>query len=150
MILVKIDNIHISSTLITELSNQSNSRFPEESCATLFGRIEGEISFNSHVTKIIELKNIVHSEVEFRWDEMEFYHHCVTQAKDRLSLVGIFHSHPNDPYISGYDRDIIRHTGKLYPELVWVVYGNKTRTFKAFSLINTNRIDEIPIITRHN
>jgi proteasome lid subunit RPN8/RPN11 len=81
---------------------------------------------------------------------MEFYTHCLEQSKEGLSFVGVFHSHPNDPDISGYDRDVIRNTGKLYPELVWIVYGNQSQTFKAFALLDTNQFEEIPIISRHN
>jgi len=147
---MKIKNLHISNSLLASLTQLSKSCFPEESCAVLFGHIEGEISLELYVTKMIELKNIVHSNVEFRWDDMEFYNHCIQQAKDGLSFVGVFHSHPNDPYISGYDRDVIKNIGKLYPELVWIVYGNRTQTFKAFTLLHTNRFEEIPIESRHN
>ncbi len=150
MLLMKIEKIHISNSLIASLTQLSESCSPEECCAVLFGHIIGETTLELHVTRIIELKNIVHSSVEFRWDDMEFYTHCLQQAKEGLSFLGVFHSHPNDPYISGYDRDVIKNIGKLYPELVWVVYGNRTHTFKAFTLLHTNRFNEIPILSRHN
>ena len=147
---MNIKNLLIYKSVLEELITLSKANYPEESCAILFGKIEVHASLEIHVTKKIELQNIVHSDIEFRWDDMEFYNHCLQQSKDGLSFVGVFHSHPNDPYISGYDRDVIRNIGKLYPELVWIVYGNKTYTFKAFRLLHTNQFEEISIITQHN
>jgi [CysO sulfur-carrier protein]-S-L-cysteine hydrolase len=147
---LRISNVLIASTSINILEQLSAQCFPEESCAILFGSIQGEKLLEIQVTKIVELHNIVHSPVEFRWDEMEFYQHYLTQKKAGLSFVGVFHSHPNEPYISRYDKIIISNTGKLYPELVWIVYGNKTHTFKAFVLARSRQIIEIPIIKRHN
>lgn len=147
---MNIKHIIIPKSQLTELAELSKDHYPEESCAILFGQIEGQNSLETHVIKMIELQNIVHSHVEFRWDDMEFYTHCLEQSKSGLSFVGVFHSHPNDSYISGYDREVIKNIGKLYPELVWIVYGNQTQTYKAFILLHTNQFEEVSIISRHN
>ena len=147
---LRSSKITIPKSLIEELKQISKTRYPEEACAILFGNIsKGDVQ-EIKISKVIELRNIVHSPVEFRWDEMEFYHHCLEQKKEALSFVGVFHSHPDKPYISEYDEDIILQTGKLYPELVWIVYGNQTQTFKAFIRISSTTINEIPINSRHN
>ena len=144
---MKIKQIHLSRKLQNDLSLLSKSRYPEESCAILFGKIENEIIPISRVTKILELQNITHSQVEFQWDDIEFYNQIVTHQKQGLQLVGIFHSHPHDPNFSDYDRAVIQNTGKLYPELIWVIYGNTTDTFNAVILSQMHHIKKIPIIS---
>jgi proteasome lid subunit RPN8/RPN11 len=141
-----IQKILISKTLLEELSALSKSRYPEESCAVLFGNIKHNSFLSYVVTKISKLNNMTHSSVEFRFDEMELYTHWRENKKVGLSLLGIFHSHPDDAYISRYDKIVILNTGKLYPELVWVVYGNQSHLFKAFILYQTRQIKEIPIM----
>ena len=140
------EKISLTNTLLVELSTLSKSRYPEESCAALFGTIKHSNPPSYTVTKISALNNITHSRVEFRLDEMELYTQWREHENEGLSLLGIFHSHPDDAYISRYDKLVILNTGKLYPELVWVVYGNQSHLFKAFILYRTNRIKEIPII----
>ena len=128
-----------------QLVEISQAKYPNESCAVLFGSIKNHPKTIFTVTNVAELTNIVHSSVEFRVDELELY--SVWKAQNELGkfLLGIFHSHPDDAYLSGYDKDTIKNVGKLYPDLVWVVFGNKTRNFRAFVKNDTNII-EIPLI----
>lgn len=142
---MQLSKISIPATLLTRLSHLSQSRYPEESCAALFGEHMGINSLNCIVTKISELINITHSAVEFQLDEMELYSHWRINENEGLSLLGIFHSHPDEAYVSQYDKRVIVNTGKLYPELVWVVYGNQSQIFKAFRLHDNTRIKEILI-----
>ncbi len=144
---MKIEKIHISKSLQNELSYLSKSIYPLESCAILLGEIGREINPISRVTKVVELHNITQSQVEFRWDDIEFYNQIIANQKEGLVLVGIFHSHPHDPNFSEYDRAVIENTGRLYPELVWLIYGNSTKTFKAVILQRKHLIVEIPIIS---
>ena len=69
--------IRLPEELKNELSSISESRYPEESCAILFGIIENKTPIISSVTKIVELENLTHSQVEFRWDDIEFYNQIV-------------------------------------------------------------------------
>ena len=140
-------NLILTKSLKNDLSQISKSRYPEESCAALFGTITVETQRIFKINIAIELRNIVHSPTEFRIDELELYHHCVSQSKENFSLLGIFHSHPNDAYISQYDRTTIINVGILYPDLIWVVFGNRSNKFKAFHLENAKKIKEISIPT---
>ena len=69
----------------------------------------------------------------------------LSKSKENLSLLGIFHSHPDDAYISRYDRTTIVNVGTLYPDLIWIVYGNRSNEFKAFFLEKANKIKAISI-----
>ncbi|MBN2154726.1 MAG: Mov34/MPN/PAD-1 family protein [Candidatus Lokiarchaeota archaeon] len=138
--------LNISRDLQMKLMHISRSHYPQESCAALFGRKDSSDDDTYYAEAVVELHNVIHSSVEFQIDEMELFHQCIAYDKKKLLLIGIFHSHPDDAYVSTYDRVTIQHIGKLYPYLVWVIFGNQTVQMKAYILQKKTQVKEIPII----
>ena len=135
----------LSSVLQQQLIAISKSRYPHECCAVIFGRIKNYGEKIYEIEQIIEMENFAHSSVEFRIDELELYSTIKQGEELGLTLLGIFHSHPDDAYLSSYDCRTIEKISILYPNWVWVVYGNQSHSLKAFFFKVKDHFVELPI-----
>ena len=138
-----------SLVLTQELQQQliqiSKTQLPNESCAVLFGNIIVNDEVFYEAIQIVEMENFAHSSVEFKIDELALYSAIKRSEEFGLKLLGIFHSHPDDAYLSNYDRRTIEKISALYPEWIWVVYGNQSRSLRAFFLKKNHQFVELPI-----
>ncbi len=135
----------LSPELHQQLITLAKSWYPHECCAVIFGKIKNNREIVYEMVQIIEMENFAHSSVEFRIDELDLYSAIKQGAASGLTLLGIFHSHPDDAYLSGYDRRTIRKISVMYSDWIWVVYGNLSRSLKAYVFKNMSQFAELPI-----
>ena len=135
--------VGLQKIIITEsqkkiLSNHAINEKPNESCAILFGIIDGQKTI---VEEIFLTKNIDESPINFTISNEQLIK-CYKTAEDKkMEVVGIFHSHPNsEAYPSGTDKKFM-HSNPV----VWVIYSGISNEFKAYVL--ESNVSEILIET---
>ena len=128
------DNIisNSSSIITLILTNQqletlvslAKDSLPNESCALLVGNNGGnEIC----VVYVLPMSNSDKSTVSFSIDPRELINAYQTAEKRGLQVVGIFHSHPTQPFPSSTDKKYM----KINP-IVWLIYSTLTNESKAY------------------
>jgi proteasome lid subunit RPN8/RPN11 len=117
--------IILSQNQIDILKQHSIQNSPNESCAILFGVIDG----NDVIVKEVFLtKNIENSPVNFTISPEELILVYDTAEKKKLCVSGIFHSHPGSmAYPSSTDEKYMK--GNPVP---WVIFSNLNNEFKAY------------------
>ncbi|MBI5860432.1 MAG: M67 family metallopeptidase [Nitrosarchaeum sp.] len=109
------------------LSNHADNEKPNESCAILFGRVDGQKTI---VNEIFLTKNIDESPVNFTISNEQLIKCYKTAEEKNMDVVGIFHSHPNsDAYPSETDKKFMYSN-----PVVWVIYSGISDEFKAYVL----------------
>ena len=115
--------LKISESLIGEIRSQAESCYPDECCGFIFGTIDGDIKTALSV-KLNENRSV----------SEERYHRFTITADDmlraelyarkqRLDIVGFYHSHPDCPAIpSEYDRS---HALAVYSYIIVSCVGGK-------------------------
>ena len=100
---------------------------PNESCAILFGIIDGQKTI---VKEIFLTKNIDESPVNFTSSNEQLIKCYKTAEEKKMEVVSIFHSHPNSAaYPSNTDKKFMH----INP-VVWVIYSGISNEFKAYVL----------------
>ena len=111
---------------------------PNESCALLFGKTEGN---ELRVKELFLTENTENSSVNFTVSNEQLLQGYQEAEKKQLEVIGIFHSHPDSkPYPSDTDKKFMQ----INP-VAWVIFSGKTNDFKAYFL--ESDITEIPIIS---
>jgi len=129
-------SIVISQAQKELLLNHASKYNPNESCAILFGKIEGE---KSVVKDVFLADNIDDSPVNFSISSEELLKAYKMAEEKNLDIVGIFHSHPkSDAYPSNTDKKFMEVN-----QVVWVIFSNVEKNFKAYTL--DREIKEISI-----
>lgn len=109
------------------LSNHSDNGKPNESCAILFGLVDGQKTI---VKEIFLTENIDRSPVSFTISNEQLIKCYKTAEEKKMKVVGIFHSHPNsDAYPSETDKKFMYSN-----PVVWVIYSGMSNKFKAYVL----------------
>ena len=120
------------------LGKQAKEQIPNESCALLFGKTEGD---KLVVKDLFLANNAEKSPVNFTISNEQLIMGYYKAEEKKLEVIGIFHSHPNsEPYPSGTDKKFM----KINP-VVWVIFSCITNNFKAYLL--ESDLVEIPITT---
>ena len=124
--------IDLQKIILTEsqkkiLVNHADNEKPTESCAILFGMVDGQKTI---VKEVFLTKNIDESPVNFTISNEQLIK-CYKIAEDKgMEVVGIFHSHPNsEAYPSNTDKKFM-HSNPV----VWVIYSGISNEFKAYML----------------
>jgi len=118
------------------LSKHAKNEKPNESCAILFGKDDGE---ECKVQRIFLTKNIDQSPVNFTISAEQRLEADKMERESQLKIIGIFHSHPDsNAYPSNTDKKFM----DLNP-VVWVIFSGISHDFKAYVL--DPEISEIPI-----
>ena len=124
--------IDLKKIIITEsqkkiLENHANNEKPNESCAILFGIIDGQKTI---VEEIFLTKNIDESPVNFTISNEQLITAYKTAEEKKMEVIGIFHSHPNsEAYPSNTDKKFMYSN-----PVVWVIYSGISNEFKAYVL----------------
>lgn len=124
--------IDLQKIIITEsqkkiLSNHADDEKPNESCAVLFGMIEGKKTI---VKEIFLAENIDRSPINFTISNEQLIKCYKTAEEKKMEVVGIFHSHPNsEAYPSETDKKFMYSN-----PVVWVIYSGMSNEFKAYVL----------------
>ncbi len=118
------------------LLNHASKFSPNESCAILFGRIEGNKNI---VDEVYLAENIDESPVNFTISNEELLKAYKMAEEKKLDIVGIFHSHPNsDSFPSSTDKKFMESN-----PVVWLISSDKDE-LKAYSL--NGEIEQVSIL----
>jgi len=117
--------IVLSKNHIDILTRHAQKCAPNESCAILFGKIEGRQVI---IRDIFLTKNTENSPVTFTISNQELIQAYSEAEKRKLDVIGIFHSHPQS---AAYPST----TDKKYMEsnpVPWVIFSNVENKFEAY------------------
>ena len=109
---------------------------PNESCAMLFGRVDGD---NVIVSDVLLTENITKSPCRFAISNEQLILAYEKAKAEKTDVVGIFHSHPDS---QAYPSE----TDKVFMDcnpVVWVIYSGTLMELRAFVL--DGKIKEIPV-----
>jgi proteasome lid subunit RPN8/RPN11 len=113
-----------------------NSGRGEEVCGLLGG-------VGEEVTRVIPVENVLHSPFRYRMEPRAQVQAMRAIEDERLSLVGIYHSHPEGPRgLSIQDREEAAYSEAAY--LVWSPAGDDWEC-RAYRL-EGEAVREIPVI----
>ena len=109
---------------------------PNESCAILFGRMDGD---NVIVSEVLLTENAAKSPSRFAISNEQLILAYEKAKAERTQVVGIFHSHPDS-------RAYPSETDKAFMDcnpVVWVIYSGICMELRAFVL--EGKVKEIPV-----
>lgn len=122
-----MQKIIISESQKKILSDHADNEKPNESCAILFGIVDGQKTI---VKEIFLTKNIDESPVNFTISNEQLIKCYKTAEEKKMEVVGIFHSHPNsEAYPSNTDKKFMYSN-----PVVWIIYSGISNNFKAYVL----------------
>ena len=128
--------ILIPDSFLADLKQHANEENPYEACAILLGNTNEE---TWETTEIFLTENTDKSEINFTVSNKQLLKVYNKAEENGLSVVGIFHSHPNsEPSPSNTDIKFMK--GNPVP---WVIYSGLTNDMKAYLL--ESEVIEIPI-----
>lgn len=123
-----LPSIFLSGDKLGSLISFANNSLPLESCALLLGQTKGENCEETVVRDLIRVNNNDSSPVSFSMkpdDLIKAYELCESR---NMEVVGIFHSHPAEPFPSPTDKRFM----KINP-VVWLIYSTTTNESRAFT-----------------
>ena len=130
------DSVILTENQKQQLSSLAQSQIPNESCALLFGSIDGKKII---VKEIFVTKNLEESPVNFTISNQDLLDAYKRAEEAQLEVVGIFHSHPaSEAYPSDTDKKFM-----FANPVVWVIFSGVSKEFKGFIL--ESEIKEIQI-----
>ena len=117
--------IVLSKNHIDILTRHAQECAPNESCAILFGRIEGKRVI---IRDVFLTKNTENSPVTFTISNQELIQAYSEAEKRKLDVIGIFHSHPQSAaYPSATDKKYMESN-----PVPWVIFSNVENKFEAY------------------
>lgn len=124
---IDLQKIILSNSQKTILKEHAINQSPNESCAILFGKIEGQ---NTMVKEVFLAKNIEDSPVNFTISNEQLIEGYKMAEEKNLDVIAIFHSHPSSDAIpSSTDRKFMETN-----PVVWIIYSGITEDFRAYVL----------------
>jgi proteasome lid subunit RPN8/RPN11 len=135
-------SIIVKQVHISFLNQFVKDNDPFESCAILLGKRQKD---EFVLEEIVPAQNKDSSIIRFTIEDDRLYEIYKMAEKKNLSVIGIFHSHPSDPYPSSTDKFYM----KVNP-VPWIIKStitNEMRCFVSLDQVNGNEIliDEIKI-----
>jgi len=128
-----IKQVHIS--FLNQLVRDND---PFESCAILIGKRQRDVFI---IEEIVPVQNKDSSEIRFTIENDRLYEIYKMADEKKLSVIGIFHSHPSDPYPSSTDKFYM----KVNP-VPWIIKSTITNEMRCFiSRDQANYGNEPPI-----
>lgn len=120
----KIFTMIISKKQLTFLENFSEKNKPLECCAILLGKKNNEQFI---IVEIKPMENTDRSEIRFTINnEKLFYLYRESECKN-LSVIGIYHTHPSEPYPSKTDIKYMQ----INP-VPWIITSTITKKTKCY------------------
>ena len=117
--------IVLSQDQIDLLVKHAKNNIPNESCAILFGKIEGD---HFTVKDVFLTKNTENSPANFTISNEDLIKGYEEAEKRKLDVVGIFHSHPDSrAYPSLTDQKFM----EINP-VPWIIFSNTDEDFRAY------------------
>lgn len=115
-----------------KLAMHANRWFPNESCALLFGT---EIDDMFRVQGVFLTENSEGSTTRFTISNEELLRGYQEAEKNRLDVIGIFHSHPHSEAIPSSTDTVFMEINPV----VWVIFSNKDQSFGAY-IVDSDKI----------
>lgn len=122
-----VSSILLNDDKLEFLTSLAKESLPLESCALLLGEINTQNLEEIIVIDVIAVKNSDSSPVSFSIDPDDLMEGYQLSESRNLQVVGIFHSHPAEPFPSSLDKRYM----KINP-VVWLIYSTITKEFRAY------------------
>ena len=122
-----VSSIRLNGDKVESLTSLAKDSLPWESCALLLGETSTENSDEIIVSDVITVKNSDSSPVTFSIDPDDLINAYQVSEARNLQVVGIFHSHPAEPFPSSTDKKYM----KINP-VVWLIYSTVTNESRAY------------------
>jgi len=123
-----LPSIFLSGDKLGSLISLANNSLPLESCALLLGQTKGENCEETVVRDLIRVNNNDSSPVSFSMKPDDLIKAYELAESRNMEVVGIFHSHPAEPFPSPIDKRFM----KINP-IVWLIYSTTTNESRAFT-----------------
>jgi len=124
-----VSSIRLNVDKVESLTSLAKDSLPWESCALLLGEASTQNLAEIIVSDLIILKNSDSSPVSFSIDPVDLINAYQVSEARNLQVVGIFHSHPAEPFPSSTDKKYM----KINP-VVWLIYSTVTNESRAYIL----------------
>jgi proteasome lid subunit RPN8/RPN11 len=111
--------LQLAEPVRTELERSARRSYPREACGLLIGRFQGHVTSVEHVHAA---RNLASAPDRFELDPVD---HLAAEDRARdagLEVVGVWHSHPNEPAVPS-DLDRAQAFGGWSYAIVSVVAG---------------------------
>lgn len=132
-----MDRIIIPADLLDQVLSHCREGYPHEACGILAGR-------DGRVERVYGLTNADPSPVSYHIDPAEHFRVLKEIRREGLSMVGIFHSHPQSPaYPSARDVELAS-----YPDAAYVIVSLsdiRSPEVRAFEIVG-GRIAEMHLV----
>ncbi len=122
-----VSSIRLNGDKVESLTSFAKDSLPCESCALLLGETSTENLDEIIVSDVITVKNSDSSPVAFSIDPDDLINAYQVSEARNLQVVGIFHSHPAEPFPSSTDKKYM----KINP-VVWLIYSTVTNESRAY------------------
>jgi len=130
-----VNHIFIPQNIFDDMIAHCKEGYPYEACGILAGK-------DNKVSKLYRMRNVEGSPVSYLMDSQEQFQVMKTMRDEGLSIVALFHSHPDSPaYPSAKDVQLAFYEDSAY---VIVSLASKETVAKAFSIVN-GLVEEIEI-----
>lgn len=116
--------LSLTTNQLSQLESIAKQALPNESCAFLLGRSDGE---RSHVMEIMSMSNAESTPFSFSIAPAELLRAYEEAERRNLQVIGIFHSHPAPASPSATDTKYMA----LNP-VAWLIYSTTEQNFGAF------------------
>ncbi|MFZ0513975.1 MAG: M67 family metallopeptidase [Candidatus Nitrosopolaris sp.] len=122
-----VSSIRLNDDELESLTSLAKNSLPLEACALLLGKINTDNLDEIIVNDVIPVKNSDSSPVSFSIDPDDLIKGYQLSESRNLQVVGIFHSHPAEPFPSSIDKRYM----KINP-VVWLIYSTVTNESRAY------------------
>ena len=135
-----VSGIRLNDDKVASLASLARDSLPCESCALLLGEINTDNQDEIIVSDVIPVKNSDSSPITFSIDPVDLMNAYQLSEARKQQVVGIFHSHPAEPFPSSTDKRYM----KINP-VVWLIYSTVTNESRAYIFENKLREVELQV-----
>ena len=133
-----VSGIRLNDDKVESLASLARNSLPWESCALLIGEIKTDNLDEIIVTDVIPVKNSDSSPISFSIDPVDLLKAYQLSEARNQQVVGIFHSHPAEPFPSSTDKRYM----EINP-VVWIIYSTLTNESRAY--IFEDKLKEVEV-----
>ena len=133
-----MSGIRLNDDKVESLASLARTSLPWESCALLLGETNTDNLDEIIVTDVIPVKNSDSSPVSFSIDPVDLLKAYQLSEARNQQVVGIFHSHPAEPFPSPTDKRYM----EINP-VVWIIYSTVTNESRAY--IFEDKLKEVEV-----
>jgi len=130
--------LSLTANQLLQLESIAKQALPNESCAFLLGRADGD---GSNLMEIMPMSNADSTPFSFSIAPAELLRAYEEAEKRDLQVIGIFHSHPAPASPSATDMKYM-----VLNPVAWLIYSTTEQNFGAF--INDGGVRRLEISVR--